>query len=56
MAALIAWMLFVRVDDVVKDRRPPKAAALRAVLDNIINTNRMLSKRSRPLSRRPEFI
>jgi hypothetical protein len=29
----------VRVDDVVKDRRPPKAAALRAVLDNIINAN-----------------
>jgi hypothetical protein len=29
----------VRVDDLVKDRRPPKAAALRAVLDKIINTN-----------------
>jgi hypothetical protein len=27
MAALIAWMLFVRVDDLVKDRRPPEAAA-----------------------------
>jgi hypothetical protein len=40
MAALIAWMLVVRVGDVVKDRRPPKAAALRAVLDNITNTNR----------------
>jgi hypothetical protein len=52
MAALIAWMLVVRVDDLVKDRRPPEAAALRAVLDKIINTNRVLSKRSRPLSRR----
>jgi hypothetical protein len=50
MAALIAWMLIVRVDDLVKDLRPPKAAALRAVLDKIINTNRVLSKRSRPLS------
>jgi hypothetical protein len=29
----------VRVDEVVKDLRPPKAAALRAVLDNFINTN-----------------
>jgi hypothetical protein len=43
-------MLVVRVDDPVKDRRPPEAAALRAVLDRIINTNRMPSKRSRPLS------
>jgi hypothetical protein len=40
VAALIAWMLVVRVGDVVKDRRPPKAAALCAVLDNITNTNR----------------
>jgi len=39
-AALIAWLPIVRVDGVVKDRRPPKAAALRAVLDNSINTNR----------------
>jgi hypothetical protein len=31
--------LFVRVDELVKDRRPPKAAALRAVLDKFINTN-----------------
>jgi hypothetical protein len=29
----------VRVDELVKDRRPPKAAALRAVLDKFINTN-----------------
>src|SRR5580704_12902841 len=51
MAALIAWMLVVRVDDFVKDQRPPEVAALCAVLDKIINANRVLSKRSRPLSR-----
>jgi len=56
MAALIAWMPVVRVDDLVKDRRPPKAAALRTVLDKIINTNRVLSKRSRPLSRPGDSI
>jgi hypothetical protein len=50
MAALIAWMLVVRVDDFVKGLRPPKAAALCAALDEIINANRVLSKRSRPLS------
>jgi hypothetical protein len=33
-------MLVVRVDELVKDRRPPEAAALRAVLDKSINTNR----------------
>jgi len=33
-------MLVVRVGDLVKDRRPPEAAALRAVLDKITNTNR----------------
>jgi hypothetical protein len=33
-------MLVVRVDELVKDLRPPKAAALRAVLDKFINTNR----------------
>jgi hypothetical protein len=38
-AALIAWLPIVRVDGLVKDRRPPKAAALRAVLDKSINTN-----------------
>jgi len=51
VAALIAWMLIVRVDELVKNLRPPKAAALRAALDEIINTNRMPSMRSRPLSR-----
>jgi len=50
MAALIAWLPVVRVDDLVKDRRPPKAAALRAVLDKIVNANKTLSMRSRPLS------
>jgi hypothetical protein len=39
-AALIAWLPVVRVDELVKDRRPPKAAALRAVLDKLINTNK----------------
>src|SRR5580704_11646485 len=39
-AALIAWLPIVRVDGLVKDRRPPTAAALRAVLDKSINTNR----------------
>jgi hypothetical protein len=49
----------VRGDDFVKDRRPPIsaftrvfdalwAAALRAVLDKIITTNKSASKRSRP--------
>jgi hypothetical protein len=40
MAALIAWLPIVRVDELVKDLRPPKTAALRAALDKIINTNR----------------
>jgi hypothetical protein len=40
VAALIAWLPIVRVGDLVKDRRPPEAAALRAVLDKIANTNR----------------
>jgi hypothetical protein len=56
MAALIAWMLVVRVGDLVKDRRPPEAAALRAVLDKITNANRVLSMRSRPLSRALRYV
>jgi uncharacterized phage protein gp47/JayE len=51
VAALIAWLPVVRVGNLVKDRRPPIsaftrvfdalwAAALRAVLDKIANTNR----------------
>jgi len=47
---LIAWTPVVRVGDLVKDQRPPKAAALRAVLDKIANTNKVLSMRSRPHS------
>jgi len=39
VAALIAWMLVVRIGNLVKDRRPPEAAALRAVLDKIANAN-----------------
>jgi hypothetical protein len=39
LAALIAWLPIVRVDE-LKDRRTPKAAALRAVLDKLINTNK----------------
>jgi hypothetical protein len=50
MAALIAWMPDVRVGNLVMDQRPPEAAALRAVLDKIANTNRVLFMRSRPLS------
>src|SRR4029077_2783481 len=38
VAALIAWLPIVRGDELVKDRRPPKAAALRAVLDKLITT------------------
>jgi hypothetical protein len=39
---LIAWLPIVRGDDLVKDRlrRPPEAAALRAVLDKIIAANK----------------
>jgi hypothetical protein len=40
VAALLAWMQGVRVGELVKDQRPPKAAALRAVLDKLANTNR----------------
>jgi hypothetical protein len=61
MAALIAWMLVVRVDDFVKDgaisavtrvfdalwRRRLRRSS---ILDKIINANTVLSKRSRPLS------
>jgi len=39
-AALIAWLPVARVGKLVKDRRPPKAAALRAVLDKFANTRR----------------
>src|ERR1700684_4246888 len=35
VAALIAWMLVVRVGNLVKGHGPPEAAALRAALDEI---------------------
>src|ERR1700719_4019243 len=61
MAALIAWMLVVRVGDLVKDGAISAVTrvfdALRrrrlrrsTILDKITNANRVLSKRSRPLS------
>jgi len=61
MAALIAWMLVVCVDDLVKDGAVSAVTRVfdalwrrrlrrSAILDKIINTNRMPSKRSRPLS------
>jgi hypothetical protein len=61
VAALIAWTLVVRVDDVVKDGAISAVTrvfdALRrrrlrrsTILDKIVNANRVLSKRSRPLS------
>jgi hypothetical protein len=46
----------VRVDELVKDRRPPEAAALRAVLDKFINTNKPASMRSRPPSDQSRII
>jgi hypothetical protein len=50
MAALIAWMLFVRVDDLVKDGAKRRRLRRSTILDKIINTNTVLSMRSRPLS------
>jgi hypothetical protein len=49
-AALIAWMLVVRVDDLVKDGAKRRRLRRSTILDKIINANRVLSKRSRPLS------
>jgi hypothetical protein len=40
VAALIAWLPIVRVDNLVKGLRQPEAAARSAALDKIINTNR----------------
>jgi hypothetical protein len=61
MAALIAWMLVVRVDDFIKDGAISAVTRvfdalwrrrLRrfSILDKLANANRVLSKRSRPLS------
>src|SRR5580700_1595785 len=61
VAALVAWMLVVRVDHLVKDgaisavtrvfdalwRRRLRRST---ILDKMINTNRVSSMRSRPLS------
>jgi hypothetical protein len=49
MAALIAWMHSVRVDDLVKDGAKRRRLRRSTILDKIINANRVLSKRSRPL-------
>jgi len=43
-------MLVVCVDDLVKDGAKRRRLRRSAILDKIINTNRMPSKRSRPLS------
>jgi hypothetical protein len=51
MAALIAWMLVVRIDDLVKDGAKRRRLRRSTILDKIINANRVLSMRSRPLSR-----
>jgi hypothetical protein len=56
VSALIAWMLVVRVDDPVKDGAKRRHLRRSSILDRIINTNRMPSKRSRPLSRRSQFF
>jgi hypothetical protein len=51
VAALIAWMLVVRIDDLVKDGAKRRRLRRSTILDKIINANRVLSMRSRPLSR-----
>src|SRR5579862_1754071 len=50
VAALIAWMLVVRVGDLVKDGAKRRHLRRSTILDKITNTNRVPSKRSRPLS------
>jgi len=50
MAALIAWMLVVRVDELVKDGVKRRRLRRSLILDKFINANRVPSKRSRPLS------
>jgi hypothetical protein len=50
MAALIAWMLVVRVDGLVKDGAKRRRLRRSTILDKTINANRVPSKRSRPLS------
>jgi hypothetical protein len=55
MAALIAWMLVVRVGDLVKDGAKRRRLRRSTILDKIANANTVLSKRSRPFSR-PSYI
>jgi len=43
-------MLVVRVDDLVKDGAKRRRLRRSTILDKIINTNTVPSKRSRPLS------
>jgi hypothetical protein len=50
MAALIAWMLVVRVGILVKDGAKRRRLRRSTILDKNANTNRVLSMRSRPLS------
>jgi hypothetical protein len=50
MAALIAWMPVVRVGNLVKDGAKRRRLRRSSILDKIANTNRVPSKRSRPLS------
>jgi hypothetical protein len=40
MAALIAWMLVVRVDELVKDGAKRRRLRRSSILDKFINTNR----------------
>src|SRR5579862_7336902 len=51
MAALIAWMLVVRVGDLVKDGAKRRRLRRSSILDKITNANRVPSMRSRPVSR-----
>jgi hypothetical protein len=51
-AALIAWTLVVRGDVLVKGGAKRRRLRRSPTLDKNIATNRVLSKRSRPLSRR----
>jgi hypothetical protein len=55
VAALIAWMLVVRVGDLVKDGAKRRRLRRSSILDKIANANRVLSMRSRPLSG-PSYI
>src|SRR5580700_10724369 len=51
MAALIAWIAVVRVDELVKDGAKRRRLRRSSILDKLINANKTLSMRSRPPSR-----